>query len=338
MMTRKKLLALGLLLLALCLLASVLVYEYSLRWVEKEISSRTLELQQRGYTFSYSQFSVSGNPLLITITFKEPSLKDATGALEWQGDEAVISFYPWNSSQLHGSFPGEQKLSLPQNLPFPLGTLSLDGVNAVLTFSGDGPVKDLDFNVNTITSLLEGNVQPISLKNTSLHVTNLITPLNLKFNVSTEVSNLESLLKDVSIEYNLILTLSGELDGYKAKTPPASLSQWRDGGGVLEVTSFKLSWPPINAEAEGTLTLDKNMYLLGSFSSRIQGYKEALSKMVVLGWIKKKKASTASFILDLFSTPDGSGGKKLTVPITLQNGALSIGPAPILKLQPIEDF
>ena len=80
------------------------------------------------------------------------------------------------------------------------------------------------------------------------------------------------------------------------------------------------------------------MYLLGSFSSRIQGYQEALADMVSLGWINKKKAATASFILDLFSSPNSSGGKTLTVPITLQNGVLSIGPAPLLKLQPLEDL
>ena len=91
--------------------------------------------------------------------------------------------------------------------------------------------------------------------------------------------------------YPLTLNIEGELSGYTSNTSsPRSLSQWRDGGGIINVTSLNITWPPINAEAEGTLTLDKNMYLLGSFSSKITGYQEALEDMAKLGWIKKKKA------------------------------------------------
>ena len=338
LITRKKLLVGFLFFLALCFLGSFIVYEYSLLWIEKEIAATTKRLQQKGYSLSYASFSVAGNPLLLNVSFKEPSLKDAKGTWKWQGEEAVISVYPWKPYQLSCSFPGDQKISLPQNLPFTFETLSLEDMEGILLFSAEGHLKNLDLKIGKVSSFVGDKVQPVTLKALSLKATDLVTPLSLKFTFSTEVSNLETLLKESPLDYNLILALEGELSGYAAKMPPTSLSQWRDGGGVLELASVKVSWPPIHGEAEGTLTLHKNMYLLGSFSSRIQGYQEALADMVSLGWINKKKAATASFILDLFSSPNSSGGKTLTVPITLQNGVLSIGPAPLLKLQPLEDL
>lgn len=336
--TRKKILVGFLFFLALCLLGSFLFYEYSLFWIEKKIATTSKHLQQQGFSFSYTSFSVAGNPLLLNVSFEKPSVKDAKGTWEWQGEEALVSVYPWNPYQVHCSFSGDQKVSLPQNLPFPVGTLSLENMESMLIFSPEGHLKNLDLKIGEVTSLLEGKTQPISLKSLSLNATNLIAPLSLKFTFSTEVSNLESLLQENALGYNLTLALEGELSGYAAKAPPTSLSQWRDGGGVLEVTSLNVSWPPISGEAEGTLTLDKKMYLLGSFSSRIQGQQTVLKNMVSLGLIKKKKARTVSFILNLFSSPDASGSNTLTVPIKLQNGELSIGPAPLLKLEPIEDL
>lgn len=161
-------------------------------------------------------------------------------------------------------------------------------------------------------------------------------PLHLKLSLSTQFINVEKLLNKEPQEHPLMVNIVADLSGFKPQLPfPKTLAEWRDGGGVLEVRLLKMDWPPILAEAEGTLTLDEEMYPLGSFSSRISGYREALNDMVELGWIKKKRATVALFMLDLFSSSDEKGEKQLKAPITLQNKKLSVGPAPLLKLKPI---
>lgn len=338
-LTRKKLLGGFLILLALSILGGFILFEYSVKWLEKEILSTKIRLEQQGYAVSYSSISITGNPLLMEIKLENPSLKAPQEIWAWQGKGLVISVYPWKPYILTCSFSGDQKITAPKNAPIPLGTLSIEGALGVFTLSSEGKLEQADFKVGAITSLLETQVQAVSLKNFSLNMTQLNHPLNSKFTFTTEVVNLESLLKSAPLDYPLILNIKGELSGYTSKTSsPRSLSQWRDGGGIMNIISLNISWPPINAEAEGTLTLDKNMYLLGSFSSKITGYQEALEDMVKLGWIKKKKALMASFVLELFTTTNGSGFKQLTVPITLQNGTVSVGPAPLIKLQPLKDI
>jgi hypothetical protein len=338
-LTRKKLLGGFLILLALSILGGFILFEYSVKWLEKEISLTKIRLEQQGYAVSYSSISITGNPLLMEIRLENPSLKERQETWAWQGKELVISVYPWKPYIWTCSFSGNHKVTTLKNAPIPLGTLSIERALGVFTLSSEGKLEQVDFKVGAITSLLETQVQSVSLKNLSLNMTQLNHPLNSKFTFTTEVVNLESLLKAAPLDYPLILNIEGELSGYTLKTSsPRSLSQWRDGGGIMNIISLNISWPPISAEAEGTLTLDKNMYFLGSFSSKIIGYQEALEDMVKLGWIKKKKALMASFILELFTTTDGSGPKQLTVPITLQNGMISVGPAPLIKLQPLEDI
>lgn len=337
--TRKKLLAGIFFFLALIIVGGFILFEYTVKWLEGEVSSTKARLEQQGYTISYSSVAITGNPLLLEIRFENPSLKAPQGAWEWQGSGLVVSLYPWQPSVLRCSFPGDQKVTPPKNIPLSLGTLSVEGALGTFTLSSQGNVEQVDLTTKAITSLVGSQVQPVSVKKLSLSLSQLSNPLNAKFTFETEVANLESLLKVPPLDYSMTLTINGELSGYASKTSfPRSLSEWRDGGGVMEITSFSFVWPPIRAEAEGTLTLDKNMYLLGSFSSKITGYQEALKDMVKLGWIKKKKALTASFVLELFTTPQGDGSKQLTVPVTLQNGVVSIGPAPLIKLQPLEDI
>jgi hypothetical protein len=337
--TRKKLLAGVFFFFALVILGGFILFEYTVKWLEGEVSSTKALLEQQGYTISYSSVAITGNPLLLEIRFENPSLKAPQGTWEWQGSGLVVSLYPWQPSVLRCSFPGDQKVTPPKNPPLSLGILSVEGALGILTLSSQGKVEQVDLTTKAITSLVGGQVQPVSLKSLSLNLLQLSNPLNATFTFETEVAHFESLLKVPPLDYSLTLNINGALSGYASKTSfPRSLSEWRDGGGVVEITSFSLLWPPIRAEAEGTLTLDKNMYLLGSFSSKITGYQEALEDMVKLGWIKQKKALMASFVLELFTTPQGDGSKQLTVPITLQNGVVSVGPAPLIKLQPLEDI
>lgn len=337
--TRKKLLGSFLVFLALGILGGFILFEYSVKWLEKEISSTKMRLEKQDYTVSYSSVSITGNPLLMEIKFENPSLKAPKEAWAWQGKGLAISVYAWKPYIWTCSFLGDQKLTAPKNAPIPLGTLSIEGALGVFTLSSEGKLEQADFKVGAITSLLGTQIQAVSLKNISLNMTQLSYPLNSKFTLTTEVANLESLLKAAPLDYSLSLSVKGELSGYTSKTSfPRSLSQWRDGGGIMNITSLDVSWPPIDVKAEGTLTLDKNMYLLGSFSSKITGYQEALEDLVKMGWIKEKKALLASFFLELLTTSDGSGTKQLTVPITLQNGVVFVGPAPLIKLQPLEDI
>lgn len=338
-LNRKKLFASVLILLSLVIIGWFVLFEFSVRWVEKSIEKFTSNLREKGYTVSYSNVEIKGNPLSLTVIFQNPHLKDPKGRFDWQGHELDIVVQPWQPYTFTCTFPGDQKMIIPQNTPIPLGVLQFEGANGLFFLTTQGALEEADFTVDRILSLRGGQPQDVFLEGVSLKVKNLTNPLNLMFLFKTTVLNLEKPLNLPPRDHPFIVNLEASLSGYQPKNSfPKSLAEWRDGGGVLEVSLLKLTWTPLSLEANGTLTLDRDMYPLGAFSSKITGYQDVLPDLVQLGWVKKKNAAAASFILGLFSVQDENGGKHLPVPITLQNKALSIGPAKLFKLQPIEEF
>jgi hypothetical protein len=333
---RKKILIILFLVLSVCIIAWFIFFQYSSRWLEGRITMATEKLIQNGYAISYSSVKFSGTPLSIKATFKNPHIKDPQGHVDWQGQEIAITMRPWTFYTLHCDFPGDQKLVIPQYDSLPLGTLHLEGASGVVHLNSKGRLDNLTFTVDHLSSDLEDKPRPISLKDLSLNMSNITDLLNLKLSLSTQLANIEKLFNKSPNSHPFTVNFVADLSGFKPEFPfPKSLTEWRDGGGVLEVRLLKIDWPPILAEIEGTLTLDEGMYPLGSFSSRISGYREAVTNMVELGWIKRKKATVALFMLDLFASTNEKGEKHLKAPITLQNKVLSIGPAPLLKLKPI---
>ncbi len=335
---RKIIYASLLLTIALLIGGWFIVYEYCVRTLEKTLVHIEAQLTKKGYQVSYSKASIAGTPFLLGVKIENLQMIDPNQRLKWEGPEIRIQVQPWRINTLICQFEGEHKISLPTTIPLPLGILVFEGAEGNFTFDLRGRLNDADVTVDKISSVLDKESQPVYIGPLSLKVNNIENPLKLSFILKTEVKNIEKVLGLQPFDHPLKLYFEGKLSGYEPQTLPTTFAIWRDGGGIIDIDQLKIDWPPLLIEADGSLTIDKEMYPLGSFSSKIVGYQDALQDMVQLGWIKKKRAKTASFMLELFSTPDETYGRKLTIPITLQNKQLLVGPAPLLKLRPLENF
>lgn len=227
----------------------------------------------------------------------------------------------------------KQKISIPQNLSVPAEILSLEGAHGTLNLTHQGRLEEASFSVDHLHFMTKDTPQPIFLQALSLKVKNVSHPLDLQFSLSSNVNGLDAFLKATPPLQPLMLSLDATLSGFQGTTLPHSYAEWRDGGGVLEVKLLKLTLAPVIVTAEGTLTFDKDMYPLGSFSSHLVGYQEALSHLVETGYVKKKNASMVSFVLDIMSRADAKGSKQITVPITLQDRKISVGAIPLWKME-----
>lgn len=339
MFANRKLLFAGLLLtIAFLVIGWFLIYELSVRTLEKSLGRIEKNLIQKGYQVSYDKVSISGSPFLLKANFQNLHLKDPKRLLEWQGPEMEIQAQPWKINVFTCLFKGDHKITVPKTTPFPLGILDFKETKGIFTISSQGTLQDAKLTAERVSSLLDKQSQPVYLSQVSLNVKDITDPSKLTFSFKTEARNLELVLDLQPFDHPFIIEIEGKFSGYEPKSFPTTLSIWRDGGGVLDITQLKILWEPLILEAQGTVTLDKELYPLGSFSSKIVGYQDALSDMVKLGWVKKKHAKTASFMLELLSVPDETYGRKLTIPITLQNKTLSVGPAPLMQLEPLQDF
>ena len=113
---------------------------------------------------------------------------------------------------------------------------------------------------------------------------------------------------------------------------PEALDAWRRGGGTVEVKRLFLDWPPLIVDADGTLALDNRLQPIGAFSTRITGLKEILATMHSRGIIDSVQASSAQIILGLMANTAQDGEPELSVPVSIQNQHLSIGPLDLIPV------
>ena len=136
-------------------------------------------------------------------------------------------------------------------------------------------------------------------------------------------------------------TLSGfsftaQIDGALPPGPfvPA-LSRWRDDGGTIELQSLRLRWGSLLIDAAGTLALDSSLQPEGALTATITGQDAAVDVAVMTGTLKPEAASAAKTVLGLLAKPNAQGEKAISLPITIQNRALFLGPAKIANIPPV---
>jgi len=129
----------------------------------------------------------------------------------------------------------------------------------------------------------------------------------------------------------LDLMLTGPLP--PAETPLARATAWRDGGGTLELQRAALDWGPLDLNGSATLALDQHMQPMGAATARITGYAATLDALAAARVIGARAAMTAKAVLDLMAhAPADGGAPDVEVPLTLQNGALSVGRIPLARM------
>ncbi len=126
----------------------------------------------------------------------------------------------------------------------------------------------------------------------------------------------------------------------KGALPPGqlvpALTRWRNDGGTIELQSLRLRWSSLLVDASGTLALDQALQPEGAFSAVITGQDAAVDVAVKTGALKPSDAGAAKAVLGLLARPKGSSGDKaITLPMTIQNQQLYLGPAKLANIPPI---
>ena len=117
---------------------------------------------------------------------------------------------------------------------------------------------------------------------------------------------------------------------------PDAAAAWTAEGGILQVSEFRLLWGPLDLSGEGALTLDERRRPLGAFTARIVGYLETVDSLAKAGLIELGDASILKLGgMALTRENNDQGRPVVTIPLTAQDGRLSVGPLPLFRLEPI---
>lgn len=134
-------------------------------------------------------------------------------------------------------------------------------------------------------------------------------------------------------ELSLRAKLKGPLPDFSSK--PA-VEGWRDAGGFIEIRPLHLAWGSLNVDGDGTLALNKNLQPLTSLSAAITGHEQAIDVMRDQGQLQPLPASLIKAALKLLEAPEGekNAARKLKIPVTIQDNALSIAGVTLMNWEP----
>lgn len=126
-------------------------------------------------------------------------------------------------------------------------------------------------------------------------------------------------------------SVNGTLD---ARQPtPQALQAWRDAGGTIDVDRLELVWGPVRLAGDGTMALDANLQPEGAFAARVSGLADILTALEKAAIIDARTAAIARITLAVLTRPAADGGPpQAQVPLTIQDGVLSVGPVALFKL------
>ena len=138
-----------------------------------------------------------------------------------------------------------------------------------------------------------------------------------------------------------VLSLHAEVTGVPPRShDAAAMAQWRDGGGTVEIRSLNVRHGPLEVDGDGTIALDENLQPLAAFSLGVRGFMEAVDGLKAAGVIKPRRAVILKTVLAMLAGGKGDAkedarGKRLKVPLSIQDEIIYIGPLVVGRVPPL---
>ncbi len=285
-----------------------------------------------------ADISVGGFPYRIALSFHDLALRVPGGVppLSVTASRAMLFTHPWTpdhyvagTSTLSGRL-GAWVFSMPQ-------------LRASWLRSRDDRRVDIDIpDVALGTSDLDET--PLIAERAQIHVrfpltavdgaTGLLLPeradLALKFNGI----DLADAAVGAPAGVIALAELRAEVHGRLAfPLTRAGLAAWRDEGGTFEITALRIDWGPVRITGSGSLTLDDAFRPLGALSLHVDRPQPLIAYLAARGLIDRDAAAGARDLVRALMAK--AGGKPVNLSLSLQDGALFLGPLPLARLGPV---
>jgi hypothetical protein len=338
------------LLIALAVL--VVVGGWSLAWlhiadnVRGRVDDWIAGQRAQGIKVDYSAIAVTGYPIRWHVAVAYPNMAGAgPTAWTWQGYAVEADFAPWKRRDVPLRFPGDQRFSIGTGDVAETWTINAARPDAHAGIDERGRLDDLQLDLGDVTLSRASDPQPTHADHFTADAKPHRTPegdiqadafdLTLALD-NARLSHTPSAVLGTEVAHaNLSLSFKGRLPGGSLAN---SIAEWRDQGGTIEVNRVAVKWGPIDADGNGTLTLDEENRPLGAFTVRWRGFNETIDALQGLGKLKPFEAAGAKIALRSLARQNHDAPDEVKIPLTAQDGKLSVAgipllPVPALKFQ-----
>ena len=119
---------------------------------------------------------------------------------------------------------------------------------------------------------------------------------------------------------------------WKLLYDPSRFPDWWAGIGTVEITSASLRWGALAVDANGALALDEQLQPVGTLDATIESDDTAIDALAALGKLRPGDIALIKNVVRLMATSGRDGKKRLTLPLSLKNDRVYLGPAQIAAL------
>jgi hypothetical protein len=333
-----------LVLMAVFSIAYVGFWFYTATSLRSGLDDWARQARQSGWDVHYTRSVLSGFPLVMRLTVRNPEFRSAAKDPDWawKGRELIIQTRPWNLGQFTIKFPNRHELKLQENDK----EITYKGVSEELEVqfrSGTRwpiefflQLRGLDFKnpkggrFSTDEAVIDGTYDPSIIDDIEsssvtfkMDVQKLIFPASIKLPMGSQIAKL-------SFEGSM-------MGGIEQGTFRKSLENWRDAGGTVEIPKFSMAYGPLRlVRSDGTVALDGNLQPVGAFTAKVTGFFELLDSLRLIGWIKGKDSVTAKITMSPFFRKDENGGPpSLNLAISAQDGKIFAGQHKLADMPPV---
>ncbi len=304
--------------------------------VEAGVQAFQVAQRAQGRRFEYRGTQRGGFPYRLSLRLDGLSWSDPRGsAWNIESDALVAHLQLWSNQHIVFELFGSQALAWrdatgPHRVSVQpergRASLVLDGADRWLRFAADlqnpsfgGALEGYSAQRLQLHLRQGGNVPPT--QDVALQIADLMLPARLDGPLGRQIAE---------------LSLVGKQTGpWVGATPEEALAGWRDAGGIVEFSTIALHWGKLKLGGDGSLTMDKQLRPLGAMGGKLQGAEAGIDALVAAGKMKLSEAAPAKVALAAVQKKDAGGEAYLPLPLTAQNGWLSIGPVQLFALQPL---
>ena len=289
---------------------------------------------EKDWHASWTRLEAGGFPLSMRVTAQQPKVVWGRGGEQaiWQAPELVIITNPVNPSGVSLVLPTRQDLALESPSRRHAVDISLShGRAAIGLVSGEVDAVEIGLKDVTVTS---GTGTALATAGT-LHLVSAPGGEGEGRDVFLEVTDLAIRSGSAErVERGLArMRVVGALP--RSGTARERLDAWRRAGGYVDLGDLVLEWPPVVAQGQGRLALDRDNRPIGALRFDVVGYREIIMALVQAGEVRQDQADIVVAALDFMAGPPVDGQRRIDVDLSMQHGRLTIGPFTVMRLAPL---
>jgi len=308
----------------------------ALAWIERE--------RERGNILAYRALRIDGFPFTWRLIAEDYEIgRPLPMAQLLTGARLEATLLPWQLHDVPIRLPGRHRIERRDATGMTVIELEAARPEARLQLSSAGRIRALDVDLGDLTARVPGGAEAVKARRVHL-LARALEPIDPTmrefFNLTLELDDVEP-PPGLQAPFNQKLRrgeaeigVRGDLP--RGATPADTVTGWRDSGGVVELRKLTLDWAPLYISGDGTATLDRQNRPQAAFSVRVAGYAELLDALVQSRQIGRNQAMAIRAALNLVAKPaPGTGRNEVSIPITAQDGKLSILGLNLMNLPPM---